>query len=91
MKIIINSNNKEKNLDEFIDFLLKLKTKNEMGLFLKGILTPKELIELPNRLLIVKLIKKGIPQQEIAQRIQVGVATITRGAREIQRGRFNNV
>ena len=91
MQIIINSNNKEKNLDEFIDFLLKLKTKNEMSLFLNGILTPKELIELPNRLLIVKLIKKGIPQQEIAQRIQVGVATITRGAREIQKGRFNNV
>ena len=91
MKIIINSNNKEKNLDEFIDFLLKLKTKNELTLFLNGILTPKELIELPNRLLIIKLLKKGIPQQEIAQRIQVGVATITRGAREIQKGRFDNV
>jgi TrpR family transcriptional regulator, trp operon repressor len=91
MKIIINSNNKEKNLDEFIDFLLKLKNKNEMNLFLNGILTPKELIEIPNRLLIVKMLKKGIPQQEIAKTIQVGVATVTRGAREIQKGRFENV
>ena len=53
--------------------------------------TPKELIEIPNRLLIVKMLKKGAPQQEIAKRIQVGVATVTRGAREIQKGRFNNV
>lgn len=90
MKIIINRNNREKNLDEFIDFLLKLKTKNEISLFLNGILTPKELVEIPNRLLIVKMLKKGVPQQEVAQKIQVGVATVTRGSREIQKGRFNN-
>lgn len=91
MRIILNSNNKEKNLEEFVNILSSLKTKNEINTFLQGILTPKELIEVPNRLLIVKMLKKGIPQQEIAKAIQVGVATVTRGAREIQRGRFNNV
>jgi TrpR family trp operon transcriptional repressor len=91
MRIIINSNNKEKNLDEFINFILRLKNKNELSLFLNGILTPKELVEIPNRFLIVKMLKKRIPQQEIAKKIQVGVATVTRGAREIQRGRFDNV
>ena len=82
MKIIFNNNNKEKNLDEFVDLLLKLKTKDQLNNFLQGIFTPKELIEIPNRLLIVKMLKKGAPQQEIAKRIQVGVATVTRGARK---------
>lgn len=91
MKIIINTNNKEKKLEEFINHILKLKTKDEINDFLNGILTPKELAEIPNRLLIVKMLKQGIPQQEIAKVIQVGVATVTRGAREIQRGRFKNV
>jgi TrpR family transcriptional regulator, trp operon repressor len=91
MKIIINSNNKEKNLDELVNQILKLKTKEEIKVFLNGILTPKELVEISNRLLIVKMLKRGVPQQEIAKTIQVGVATVTRGAREIQRGSFKNV
>jgi TrpR family transcriptional regulator, trp operon repressor len=91
MKIFINSNNKEKNLDELISHISKLKNKDEINDFLDGILTPKELVEISNRLLIIKMLKRGVPQQEIAKVIQVGVATVTRGAREILRGRFKNV
>jgi TrpR family transcriptional regulator, trp operon repressor len=80
-----------KNLEELISILLEIKRKEEMYNFLRGILTPKELIELPNRLQIVKMLKKGVSQHDIAEKLRVGVATVTRGSREIKEGRFENV
>lgn len=80
-----------KNLEELIDMLLQARGKEEMRDFLQGILTPKELIEIPNRLQIVKMLKKGISHHEIAGKLGVGVATVARGSRELQKGRFRNV
>lgn len=80
-----------KNLQELVQTLLKIKTEKEMLDFLEAILTPKELLEIPTRLQIVKLIKKGVSQHEIAEKLHVGVATVTRGSKEIQKGRFKNV
>ncbi|MCL4364243.1 trp operon repressor [Patescibacteria group bacterium] len=76
---------------ELVKAFLKQKSPREMLEFLKGILTPKELAELESRLQIVKLIKSGLPHQEIARRLKVGVATVTRGSREIKLGRFRNI
>ncbi|MCL5113912.1 MAG: trp operon repressor [Patescibacteria group bacterium] len=80
-----------KELNELIETLLRIKTKDEMLDFLEGILTPKELMEVPKRLAIVKMLKKGISQRDISDKLSVGVATVTRGSREIQKGRFQNV
>ncbi len=76
---------------EFIDILLKLKRKEDLENFLEGILTPKELNEIPTRLQIVKMLKKGIPQHSIAKELGIGIATVTRGSKEIQRGKFTSV
>lgn len=76
---------------ELIEAFLKNKTSFEMSDFLEGILTPRELDELTTRLQIIKLIKKGLPHQEIARRLEVGVATVTRGSRELQLGRFKKI
>jgi len=76
---------------ELIQAFLKNKSETEMHDFLKGILTPKEFDEVVTRLQIVKLLKKGLPHQEIARRLGVGVATVTRGSREIKMGRFSRV
>jgi len=70
---------------------LKQKTMSEMTDFLKGILTPKELNELYSRLRIVKMIKTSLPHQEIARKLKVGVATVSRGSRELKKGRFKNI
>lgn len=78
-------------LDELMEAILKLKNKKELENFLLGILTPKELVEISHRLQIVKMLKKGISHHEIAEKLKVGVATVTRGSQEIQKGRFQNV
>ncbi len=75
-------------LIELIDLLLSIKTKEDMENFLLGIFTPKELEEIPTRLQIVKMLKKGISQHQIAEKLGVGIATVSRGSREIQLGRF---
>ncbi len=82
---------KERLFNQLRDFLISIKSKNEMENFLLGMLTPKELDEVPMRLEIIKLLKKKMPQQEIAKKLGVGIATVTRGSREIKRGRFKYV
>ncbi len=81
----------KKYLDQLIRVILKAKNRDEVLNLLEGILTPQELIEIPMRLEIVKRLKKGDPQHQIAEDLQVGVATVTRGSREIKRGKFKYV
>jgi TrpR family trp operon transcriptional repressor len=82
---------KEQYLREFIQVLLSLKTEKNLRSFLEAILTPKELEEIPTRLQIVKLLKKGITQKEISKKLGVGIATVTRGSKELQKGSFKNI
>ncbi len=82
-------NNKQ--LNEFIDTLLRMDNREKMRDFLEGILTPKEMLELPHRLEIIKMLKRGVSQHDIAGKLGVGVATVGRGSKELQKGRFQNV
>ena len=75
--------------NSLIETFLSLKTKKDVKEFLDGILTPKEREEIPVRLQIVKMLKKGIPQHEIASKLGVGVSTVTRGSKEIAKGNFS--
>lgn len=79
------------NLEELVNTILNVRGKKEMYDFLQGILTPKELFEIPNRLQIIKMLKRGISHHDIAGKLHVGVATVTRGSRELREGRFRNV
>ena len=75
--------------NSLVEAFSSLKTKEDVKDFLDGILTPKEREEIPVRLEIVKLLKKGVPQHEIASKLGVGVATVTRGSKEIAKGNFS--
>ena len=77
--------------EELIDEILKIKDTTVMKNFLLGLLTPQELDEIPTRVQIVKMLKKGLPQHEIAEKLKIGVATVTRGSSEIKKGRFINI
>jgi len=80
-----------KYFEELVNLFLKAKSKEEMRDLLRGILTPKELAEFSNRLQIIKMLKRGISHHDVAGKLGVGVATVTRGSHEIQKGRFKNV
>lgn len=72
-----------------IETLLSMNSKKDMKKFLDGLLTPKERREIPVRLEIVKLLKKNVPQHKIASKLGVGIATVTRGSKEIAKGNFS--
>ena len=78
-------------MNKIIEYLLKMQTQTEMFEFFDGLLTPKEKMELPRRLEIVKMLKAGIPQHTIAETLGVGVATVTRGSKEVQNGKFSMI
>ena len=63
----------------------------EVQNLLEGLCTPVELLELDRRLKIVQMLKAGISQRDIAEKLHVGIATVTRGSRELQSGHFTQV
>ncbi|MDO8610397.1 MAG: Trp family transcriptional regulator [bacterium] len=80
-----------KHFDELMEELMKIKDKSIMKNFLLGLFTPQELEEIPTRVQIIKMLKKGIPQHEIAKKLGIGIATVTRGSSEVKKGRFINI
>ena len=80
-----------KRFEDLITTLLKIKSKKEMNDFIKGILTPKELEEIPTRLAIVKMLKQKVAQRKIAQKLKIGIATVSRGSRELKKGSFKYI
>ncbi len=81
----------EKYFNELIDELIKIRNKKVMRNFLEGLFTPQELEEIPTRVQIVKMLKKKVPQLKIAEKLGVGIATVTRGSMEVKKGRFINI
>ncbi|HEX7042883.1 MAG TPA: Trp family transcriptional regulator [Patescibacteria group bacterium] len=73
------------------NIFLSAKSKAEMENLIEGIFTPSEKEELVQRLEIIKMLKKGIAQRTISEKLGVGIATITRGAKEIKEGKFKYV
>ncbi len=61
--------------------------------FLADILTAGEYEEIARRWQIIKMLEAGMPQREIAEKLGVGVATVTRGAKELadKKGGFRKV
>lgn len=81
----------KKYFNEFVDQIILSKDKKSLGNFFAAILTPKEILEISTRLQIIKLLKSGVSQKETASKLGVGVATVTRGAKELQKGNFSDI
>ena len=71
--------------------IVNLHTTTELVDFLTGILTESEIEELNKRLQVIKMLKDGRSHRDIAKQLKVGIATVTRGSKELQKGRFKYV
>ncbi len=79
-------NNSEQYKKEVVDVIYKIaKEKDLLADFVKEILTPHEYENIGIRWQIVKRIAKGEHHQAIAEDLHVGVATVTRGSREMRK------
>ncbi|AJQ96396.1 Trp family transcriptional regulator [Gynuella sunshinyii] len=66
---------------DLIEYLLAVKTPDQMEQALRELLTPAEFTEITKRLQIFKMLEAGVPQRKIAEELGVGIATVSRGAR----------
>ncbi|PIZ86344.1 hypothetical protein COX94_00405 [Candidatus Nomurabacteria bacterium CG_4_10_14_0_2_um_filter_33_9] len=79
-------NNSEQYKKEIIEVIYKIsKDKELLGDFIKEILTPREFDNIGVRWQIVERIAKGEHHQAIAEDLHLGVATVTRGSREMRK------
>ncbi len=87
-------NNLDQYKKELIQVIYKIAQDEKLLFdFMRDILTPKDFETLAVRWQIVKRLEKGEHHQDIAKSLGVGVATVTRGSREIQKenGGFQRV
>jgi len=70
------------------NYLLLQTDAKSMTAALEGLLTPNEQQELINRLQIFELLSQGLSQRQVAQQLGVGIATVTRGSRALQAGKY---
>lgn len=79
-------NNIDQHKKELIEVVYKIaKDKNLLADFIKDILTPREFENISVRWQIVKRLAKGEHHQSIAEDLHLGVATVTRGSREMRK------
>jgi len=69
--------------NEVVDLLTDIHDSGVMLAFLKDILTPAELDDVVLRLQIIKMLRAGTPQREIAKKLGISVAKVTRGSRAL--------
>lgn len=84
-------NTKVQHLNALIDYLLQADNPARLRDVLEGLLTPAELHAISQRLQITRLLKSGVSQREVAKRLGVGIATVTRGSRALQAGKLDNI
>ena len=73
---------------DFIDLVHTTKDRQLLEDFLTSITTEKERKELVRRVEIVKRLLAGDAQAKIASDLKVGIATVTRGSKELAQGGF---
>ena len=79
-------NNSEQYKKELIGIIFKIsKNKSLLADFVRDILTPREFDNISVRWQIVKRLAKGEHHQSIAEDLHLGVATVTRGSREMRK------
>ena len=77
--------------ETFVSHLTELPSQAKVTQFLSALLTPKEIEEIANRLEIIRLLKEGKSQRDVAQQLGVGIATVTRGAGVLKSGKLDGL
>ncbi len=73
---------------DVIDVIHATRDKKLLEDLMVGLTTDKERQEIAQRLEIIQRLMAGEPQRKIATDLGVGIATVTRGSKELTAGRF---
>jgi len=73
-----------KHINYLVNHLLMQESPEAMEKALRDLLTANELIDVANRLQIFEMLEEGVPQRQIADKLGVGIATVTRGSNTLK-------
>lgn len=76
----------DKPLRSLVDTIMSIKDKKELEMVLKDLMTPQEIVEISERIQILKYLKQGLTQRDIAEKMGVSVTTVNRGSRILKYG-----
>lgn len=86
----MNSRNKDRTYrKQLVEHLLSAGNYKNLENRLSNLLTPAEFSEISKRLQILEMLEAGHPQRQIAEELGVGIATVTRGSRALQKDSSN--
>lgn len=74
-----------KYISHLVNHLLAQKNSEQLELTLRGLLTESEILEVAKRLQILEMLEQGVPQRQIAEKLGVGIATVTRGSHNLKK------
>lgn len=76
----------DKHYRELCELFAAIGSPRDADALLKDILTPQEIESLTERWQLVQMLAKGMPQREIAERLNISISKVTRGSRALQYG-----
>lgn len=76
----------DKHYRELCELFASIDSPKDADVLLKDILTPQELDSLTERWQLVQMLAKGVPQREIAEKLNISISKVTRGSRALQYG-----
>jgi TrpR family trp operon transcriptional repressor len=75
-----------KYLTDLYKLFASVENEKEAELLLKDILTPQELESVAERWQLIQALATGLPQRDIAEKLEISISKITRGSRMLQFG-----
>jgi TrpR family trp operon transcriptional repressor len=75
-----------KHYRELCELFASITSPQEADKLLQDILTPQEIDSLVERWQLIQLLSKGIPQRQIAEKLNISISKVTRGSRMMQYG-----
>jgi TrpR family transcriptional regulator, trp operon repressor len=76
---------KQAYFNELISVIVLTQDEKAAKKLLRDILTRGELKTILTRIQLIKLLKAGVPQRDIAKRLGISIAKVTRGSRFLQK------
>ncbi len=78
----------EMDFDGFVELVYATQDKELLRDLLYSVTSTSERHEIPRRIEVIKRLLRGHTQPQIAAELKVGLATITRGSKELSQGHF---
>lgn len=66
------------------DMLWRIEVREDLEWIVEDLLTPGEIVEIADRILIMQLLKEWKSQRQIAEDLGISVTTVSRGSRLMQ-------